>query len=107
MIKFTYKPNAAIQDLILNTIVDVEDPSRIPGYLDETDSIGLEHRFMFLICDTKYPPGQLPVYSKPHAIVARSDSAAMEIFNNVTKIEDGSIMSIIETRCDKITVIPE
>lgn len=107
MVKFLYSPNAAIQQLINETIVDVPDPSSIVGYIDDTDSTSLAHCSLFLICTMEFNDKLVnPIYSNPHVIVAKNDGTALDIFYRMTKHDNGSVVSILETRCDKLKVSP-
>lgn len=107
MIRFKYKPNIQILQLIGETVHDSSGPDNegfIYGILEEESKHQLSRLALFLVCSTTDASGYR-MYSDPTAVVAKNDYDAVRIFAEDMD-KPGSVMCMLEEFANKISVKP-
>lgn len=102
MIKFKYNMKTDLIPLVHGTVVDYTNDF-LYGLLPEEISTQLKHCSLYMVCELETPDG-LNVYKNPIAIVAPTESRAIETYYEFTKKNNGTVLCELERRCDNIKV---
>ncbi len=103
MIRFKYIPNDGLLRLIKETVPSYNE-DYVYGILREEDRYQLRYRGAYLVCSTKEDRG-LRIYDDPLVVIAKNDWDAVHLFFEDTDL-DGSVMCQIESRSNKLSVLP-
>ncbi len=104
MIRFKYRPNDGIMQLIAQTVPDITLNGYIDGMLQEESRYQLKNLSVYLVCSVEEINSR-HIYRDPTAVVAKNDYEAIEIFaNDVGK--PGSVMCTLEDKANKMKVLP-
>lgn len=109
MIKFKYEVDNGMAGLIRSTFADVVNPNMLVGYVEKEKLANIDllrHNSLFLVCDcvfsaTDDTPSD---YKNPIAVVAKNQSEAIGIYNNIFKTDEGIVMCELKNRCDELEV---
>ena len=103
MIRFKYRPNDEMLQMIMQVTENHITDGTIYGILREEDKFQIKSKSLFLVCGVRENEYHKHIYSDPTAVVAKNDYEAIEIYAEDTG-NSGSVMCTLETNAAKAKV---
>ena len=100
MVNFKYRIHESLIPLIQKDIMNYNNNFLI-GYLEEGSD--LRYSGLYLVCEIKRMQN-IDIRLNPIAVVARNESEEIRIYQEITEINDCTVICELERRCDALKV---